>query len=200
MLVYTKLQKEVEVNILKYHLNPHFLYNFLNNLYSMALSKSEKTPDTILMFSHVMQYINISSVKQFVTINNEISIIKKLIKIFLIKFSEEVDIKLNLEKNISQTVIEPMILIPLVYNSLIFSDIRENHGFISIKSAVKDNIITFEVRFSHSLITESKCFDYNAEIILENIQKRLSLKYGNKANIIVHNEDYLTVYVLNIQK
>lgn len=200
MLVNTKLQKEVEVNILKYHLNPHFLYNFLNNLYSMALSKSEKTPDTILMFSEVMKYINISSAKQFVTINNEISIIKKIIKIFLIKFSKEVDIKLIFEKNASHMEIEPMILIPLVYNSLIFSDIRENHGFISVKSSVKDNIIIFEVRFSHSLNTESKCFDYNAEIILENIQKRLSLKYGDKANIIVQKDDYFTVYVLNIQK
>jgi two-component system LytT family sensor kinase len=200
MLVNTKLQKEVEVNILKYHLNPHFLYNFLNNLYSMALSKSEKTPDTILMFSQVLQYINISSAKQFVSLNNEISIIKKIIKIFLIKFSKEINIELNIEKNISQTVIEPMILIPLVYNSLIFSDIRENHGFISIKSDEKDNIITFEVRFSHSLNTESNCFDYNADEILKNIQKRLSLKYGNKANIFIQNEDYLTVYVLNIQK
>jgi two-component system LytT family sensor kinase len=200
MLVDTKLRKEVEINILKYHLNPHFLYNFLNNLYSLALSKSEKTPDTILMFSEVIQYINISSTKRFVTINNEISIIKKIIKIFFIKFSEEVDLILDIEKNTFHEEIEPMILIPLVYNSLIFSDIREKHGFISVKSSTKENIITFEVQFSHSLKIESKCFDYNAEIILENIQKRLSLKYGNKANIFVQDNDYLTVYVLNIYK
>lgn len=200
MLIDNNLQKEIEVNIIKYHLNPHFLYNFLNNLYSLALSNSEKTPETILIFAEVIRYINTSSSKRKVSIGNEINIIKKIINIFLIKFSKEVDIKLNLEKNANHIEIEPMILIPLVYNALIFSDITENQGFININTSLDTNKFSFKVQFSH-LFNEVSCnFDYNADITLENIQKILSLKYGNKASIFVHNKDYITEYVLNIYK
>jgi two-component system LytT family sensor kinase len=200
MLIDNNLQKELEVNIIKYHMNPHFLNNFLNNLYSLALSKSDKTPETILLFSEVIRYINISSTMQKVSIENEINIIKKIINLFLIKFSKEVDIKINFEKKSIITEIEPMILIPLVYNALIFSDITETQGFININTSYDNNKFIFQIQFSHFFNEVSSNFDYNADITLENIKKILSLKYGNKANIFVHNKDYITNYVLNIYK
>lgn len=200
MLIDNNLQKELEINIIKYHLNPHFLYNFLNNIYSLALSNSEKTPETILIFSEVIRYINTSSLKQKVNIENEINIIKKIIKIYLIKFSKDVDIKLHFDQNDSQTEIEPMILIPLVYNALIFSDINETQGFININTSTETDKFSFQVQFSHLFNEVTISFDYNADITLENIQKILTLKYGNKASIFIHNKDYITDYVLNIYK
>lgn len=198
MLINNNLQKEIEANIIKYHMNPHFLHNFLNNLYSLALLKSEKTPETILLFAEIIKYINSSSAKKKVNVENEINTIKKILKIFSIKFSKEVDIKLNIEKNTHFTEIAPMILIPLIYNALIFSDISENQGFININISQFDMKFSFQITFSHLFIEISNNFDYNADITLENIQKILSLKYGNKASIFIHNKDYITEYVLNI--
>ncbi len=200
MLTETNLKKDIELNILKYHLNPHFLYNYLNNLYSLALSKPDKTPEMILLFSEVMRYINISPTKTYVLLKDEIKIIKNLISLFKVKFSKAVDIVIDIENNNPIFEIEPMLLIPLVYGALIFSDIREDAGFIKIVITNIENKFCFSTQYSHSKNVEFISFDFNSTLILENIKKRLSLKYGNNANILYDKKEYLSAYIITIIK
>lgn len=194
-----KLQKEIEIDIIKFHLNSHFLFNFLNNLYALALEKSDIIPETILTFSDILKYINSSARKNSVKINEEILCIEKLISIFSLKFSTKVNILTDFDSRTFSLEIEPMILIPLVYNSLYFSNVSENYGFINYKLIKKDNFIYFDVEFTHDIIFKSKNFDYNADDILKNLQNRLSLKFGENSSINVERNPLKTEYHLSIK-
>lgn len=196
----TKLKKEIELNILKYHLNPHFLYNYLNNLYSLSLSKSDKTPEMILLFSEVIRYINLSPTKPYVLLKEEIKIIKKLITLFKVKFSKAVDITINIDNPKTAYEIEPMLLLPLVYNALIFSNVREDEGFILINIINTENKFSFNIKYSHSKEPEQVSFDFDSTLIFENIKKRLFLKYENKANIYHEEQEYLSEFMIIITK
>jgi LytS/YehU family sensor histidine kinase len=196
----TKLKKEIELNILKYHLNPHFLYNYLNNLYSLSLSKSDKTPEMILLFSEVIRYINLSPTKPYVLLKEEIKIIKKLITLFKVKFSKAVDITIDIDNPKTAYEIEPMLLLPLVYNALIFSNVREDEGFILINITNTENKFSFNIQFSHSKEPEQVSFDFDSTLIFENIKKRLFLKYKNKANIYHEEQEYLSEFTIIITK
>jgi len=107
---------------------------------------------------------------------------------------------IDIENNNPIFEIEPMLLIPLVYGALIFSDIREDAGFIKIVITNIENKFCFSTQYSHSKNVEFISFDFNSTLILENIKKRLSLKYGNNANILYDKKEYLSAYIITIIK
>ncbi|EKD25909.1 MAG: hypothetical protein ACD_79C01445G0001, partial [uncultured bacterium] len=115
-----ELQKEkieTELNALKGQINPHFLFNSLNVLYSLALKHSKESPDAIIKLSDILRYVIYGSNKDYVSLNEEIKLINDYLGLqkFRIDSNSKVDFKYDIKDN--NLKIAPMLLLPLVENS-----------------------------------------------------------------------------------
>ncbi len=182
--------KEQELNYLKMQIHPHFLFNTLNTLYGFALKKSEDTPEMILKLSNLLDYLLYQSDKPLVSLQEEINHINDYIALEKMRFSDVLDIALNIEK-IKETIqIAPMILIPFVENSFKHGQIIDQKLSIYICLKCINDEIHFTIKNS---IHPSDKEDKNG-IGLTNIKKRLSLVYGGNHELkISKNNNHHTV-------
>ncbi|MCK5702992.1 MAG: histidine kinase, partial [Cyclobacteriaceae bacterium] len=106
-----------ELKFLRSQINPHFLFNALNNIYSLSLIKSEKTPDVILKLSDMLRYIIYDCNGDRVPLGKEINYIKNYIDLQKLKDDQMTNIEVNFEDTDLKCMIAPMILIPFIENS-----------------------------------------------------------------------------------
>ena len=123
---YYKEQKEVanllekkktnELDALKNQLNPHFLFNTLNNLYVLALKKSDKTPEVIAKLSEILDYILYRCKNAFVPLKNEINLLHNYIALEKVRYNKRVDVTFNesIENNVQ---IAPLLLLTFLENA-----------------------------------------------------------------------------------
>ncbi|HEV3250841.1 MAG TPA: sensor histidine kinase [Puia sp.] len=114
-----KLQKDnalLELKYLRSQLNPHFLFNTLNSIYSLSLQKSDKAPEVVVKLADIMRYLIYECNEPKISLEKEINFIRDYIKIEEIRH-RTVDIKFTVEGNISEVMIEPFLLMPFIENS-----------------------------------------------------------------------------------
>ena len=105
---------EAELRFLKVQLNPHFLFNTLNNLYYLASEKSDKAPQAILQLSEILDYVLNSSKAVFVPLEKELKQVDNYIALELLRYEDRVQIDKKIEGNIADHQIGPMMLITLI--------------------------------------------------------------------------------------
>lgn len=184
-----------ELKFLRSQINPHFLFNTLNNLYSLATLKSEKTPSIILQLANMLRYnLYEANEKEKVSIQKEIAYIKDYINLFQLK-DEKISKQIHFEYSLSHEAdIAPMLLIPFVENAFKHSKFEEDEkGFIRIKLVVEKQKILFEV--INTLPSGSFEKDETGGIGIENVRKRLQLIYPEK-NTLQIKEDLETFHIL----
>jgi sensor histidine kinase YesM len=126
---YQKLMREkveAELKFLKTQLNPHFLFNTLNNLYYLSTEKSERTPQAILALSEILDYVLHSARKISVPLRSELKQVENYISLELLRYDDRVKIKKSFSGDIDNHQIGPMILITLIENSF-------KHGVMPLK-------------------------------------------------------------------
>jgi sensor histidine kinase YesM len=119
-LRYNKVEREkleAELNTLKAQINPHFLFNSLNNIYSLSLVNSEKTPQLILKLSDLMRYVLYESRENFVPLKKEIEFAKNFIELQRIRLNGQVDIRVMLEGDANNKLVTPLIFEPFIDNA-----------------------------------------------------------------------------------
>jgi two-component system, LytTR family, sensor kinase len=104
---------EAELKTLKAQLNPHFLFNSLNNIYSLALMKSDKVPDLILTLAELMRHIIYESKGKYISLEKEVEFVNNFIAMQKIRTSENVQIKYDLKGNVPSAKIAPLLFEPL---------------------------------------------------------------------------------------
>ena len=173
-----KILLENELKYLRSQIQPHFFFNTLNNLYSLAIDKSEKTPDIILKLSDLMKYFLYETGKKFQELNKEVMHIKNYIEIEKLRYNENLKINFKIEGEIKKVRIIPLLLIPLVENAFKHG-VRNciGHSYIHIDLIVDKNSIYFAVENSMSK-PNTKLKEQIGGIGLSNIKKRLDLNYG----------------------
>lgn len=167
---------QTELKLLKFQINPHFLFNTLNNIYTLSVINSDKTQQSISNLSTMLRYVLYDCEQPFVSIQQEVSYIENYIKLFSLKSIEPFPI--TMEKNINNTSakIAPMLLIPFVENALKHSYIeKKGSAFIHIKINVDGAIIHFEIVNTKPNHVINK--DSVGGIGLENVKKRLAILY-----------------------
>ncbi len=117
LLIKTKL-KEVELQSLKSQFHPHFLFNTLNNLYSLSLKKSDETPEMILKLSELLDYSLHGSEKKKVTLAEEIAFLENYIDLALMRFSNGLEISFKKTIESPEYQMSPLLLIPFVENAI----------------------------------------------------------------------------------
>jgi hypothetical protein len=171
----SKQQLLAEVNNLKSQIAPHFLFNTLNNLYGLAVEKSDRLPDLMLRLSNLLRHSLYETQKPFVPINEEIKVLKSYIQLESIRL--ENDLKLSFDNTVpadSKFEIAPLILIVFIENAFKHSRlVRTEPVNISIIASLNGNIFDFSVSNNYNLQEDA----LPKGIGLINVKRRLDVLY-----------------------
>lgn len=190
-----KLEKvNTEINYLRAQINPHFLFNTLNNLYGLALEKSERTPEVILKLSKIMDYMLFELDGTKVPLEKDVENLENYIELERIRQGNNARIAFNKTGIIDNQMIEPLLLLPLVENAFKHGVNKMIEGaYLEIKLDVSGNKIRFEVTNNYrQSISEQQM---HASVGLANLRRRLELFYPNEYSLSI-NDDSVNYHVL----
>lgn len=183
------LNRETELKYLKNQINPHFLFNSLNNLYSLSLKGSDKTPEVILKLSEILRYLLYESASDKVSLDKEIQYLKNFIEIESLRFGARANIVFEEVGDFEDVKIEPMLLIPFVENAFKHGLGKKiDAGFIHVRAELTDDWFFFSVR-NNVLESKEVLLVSDGGIGNENVRKRLNLLYPQKYELNQTNSD-----------
>ncbi|MEM7575684.1 MAG: histidine kinase [Bacteroidota bacterium] len=181
--------QESELQFLKSQINPHFLFNNLNNLYSYALEQSPKTPDIILELSAVLRYMLYDCRSDYVLLDKEIEQLKNFTQLNQLQIEDRGTINFSVPKNSSDYQIAPLILIVFIENAFKHSQSSQSDSIlIDVKLDLKPS---GRLHFSciNSFQTATNQADLPGGIGLENVKKRLDLLYPQAHELSIKQSD-----------
>ncbi len=175
----TAKQLQTELALLKAQINPHFLFNTLNNLYAMALRQEDPaTAQGIAKLSHLMRYVIYESDVERIELSREVEQIRSFIELQKLRFSEEDEVRIDFETNgdLEKPAIAPMLLLPFVENAFKHGIRLSSPSHVSLKLAINDGKIRFAVENSvHGPVEPTA--DSDSALGLRNVKRRLELLY-----------------------
>ncbi|MDB5020038.1 MAG: histidine kinase [Pedobacter sp.] len=183
-----------EVKFLRAQVNPHFLFNILNNLYALTLKKSELAPEVVLKLSEMMEYMLYDTTGEKVLLEKEVSYLKNYIELERLRFSGEVTIELIVNADLDRHLIAPFLLLPLVENAFKHGLSKQTkHSWLRIHITLEQSTLTavFENTKPSSATNAAK-----GGIGLDNLRKRLQLLYPNKHHLEL--EDRKDTYIAKL--
>ncbi len=180
-----KLQKDMELNYLKEQVNPHFLFNSLNSIYSLSRQQSSETPDVVMQLSELMRYQLESSKKETVLLKEELEFIENYLLLEEKRLSKRCTIEFLIEGELSNYKIAPMLLIPFVENAIKHGAQATNEqSTIDVNISIKNSKLHVHVVNSkHNTVAKST----RTGMGLENVKRRLNLLYSN-AHVLEIND------------
>ncbi len=182
--------QEAQLQFLKAQINPHFLFNTLNNIYALAITRSTQTSAMILKLSDLLRYVIYESKKQEVLLSGEIEQIQQYIELFQMKSESPLQVNFTVEGTINNVFIEPMILIPLVENCFKHCDFDSNpNAFVEIRLKMDTQQLTFSTQNSKNNANQQK--DKTGGVGLDNIRKRLELNRPGQHTLTIDQEAQL---------
>jgi LytS/YehU family sensor histidine kinase len=169
-------KQDAELNYLKSQTNPHFLFNTLNNIYSLARDKSDLAPESILRLSGILRFMLYETGGEYITIEQELKIINDYIALEKLRYDDSLQINFKFEIDDLKQPFPPLLLIPLVENAFKHgvSETR-NHPFIDIYLSSDKKQLEFIVK--NSLEESSGERPVKENIGLSNIRRQLELLY-----------------------
>ncbi|MCW3128387.1 MAG: histidine kinase [Bacteroidetes bacterium] len=172
-----KEQISTELQLLKSQIHPHFLFNTLNNLYTLILQRSDKAADALMRLSDLLRYLLYECEQSKVRLRKEMDALRSFIALHQLKYEKPVHVILT-EQNVDDNVmIEPMLLIPLIENAFKYSDIGINEGaYIKLEVIVSERHINIEI--SNTTERQQPPANDIGGIGLRNVRRRLELSYG----------------------
>jgi len=191
-----------ELQVLKAQLNPHFLFNTFNNLYVLALQKSDKTPVVISKMSDLFHYILYECNADEVPVSKEIKLLEDYIQLEELRYSDRLTFKFHKEIDNPDCLIPPMLLYTFVENCFKHG-CSPDPGSSWIKLYIKVHQDNFEFEASNS-IPKSPNQNLNYEggegVGLANIRRRLELIYPKNHELLIKKENLSFIVRLRIQK
>ncbi len=176
---------QMELDFLKSQINPHFVFNVLNNLFGTARKNNDdETANGIAQLSGLMRYMIYETNENEVLLEKEVDYLRTYIKLQEKRFAPEDDIQISFEVNgpLSKLKIAPMVLIPFVENAFKYGISLEQSSFIHIRLNSTEGNIVFEVHNSINLLSKSQS---GSGLGLKNTRKRLDLIYGNRFELAI---------------
>jgi len=187
-ITHKNINLQNELKLLKSQINPHFLFNALNNIYALSALDTERTQQSISYLSDMLRYVIYDCEQNFVPLEKEIAYIENYLKLFALKSSKPYPITLDFQIKNHQAKIAPMLLIPFVENALKHGNIENrSSSFISISIQDNTDFICFEIENSIPKTPINK--DTVGGIGLENVKKRLKLLYPDQHDLTIKQSD-----------
>ncbi|MBD3638364.1 MAG: histidine kinase [Crocinitomicaceae bacterium] len=176
-----------ETKALKAQINPHFLFNSMNNIYSLSQMKSDKTGDAILQLAEIMRYVTYESDKDKVNLQEELKQIDNFIQLQFLKVEDHDNISYHIPDCPSHLKIAPMLLLPFIENSFKHSHFEDQaKGWINIDIQIEGSY--FIMKLSNSAKLQDSKKDTTGGVGMENVKKRLSLIYPKKHKLEIRQD------------
>lgn len=200
-----KLQKEkleLELNALKAQIHPHFLFNTLNNLYSLTLKNSEKASEVVLKLSDIMRYVLYQANEQQVDLKKEIDFAENYVDLQRIRYQDKYKISFEVTGQIGDQKVAPLLFIDFIENAFKHGlERRFNDGFVAVKFQVEQKHIALNVTNSKGQNDEDQLSENSKRkgIGLQNVQRRLDLIYGASHQLKISETEEIFEINLSIQ-
>jgi two-component system, LytTR family, sensor kinase len=180
-------KQRAELNYLKSQTNPHFLFNTLNNIYSLARDKSDLAPESILRLSKILRFMLYEAGGPYIAIEQELKIISDYIALEKLRYDDSLRIQFSNDIEDMKQALPPLLLIPLVENAFKHgaSETR-NLPFVDIHLSVNKRQLVFHVKNSTEEFHEKGNVKEN--IGLSNLRRQLELLYTDYNLSVQHNE------------
>lgn len=180
-----------ELQLLKAQVHPHFLFNTLNNIYSFALTQSPQTPGMILRLSSLLSYMLYECKSDEVLLEKEIDVMKDYIELEKARYGDKIEISLNIEGDIKDKYIAPLLLLPFLENAFKHGTSEQlEKPWLSMDLVVKQ--FNLQCKIANS---KNNHVPLNTSGIgIENVQKRLQFIYPGKHDLKTADEgDFFVV-------
>jgi LytS/YehU family sensor histidine kinase len=179
-----------ELALLRSQINPHFLFNTLNNIYSLVYKKSEDAPEAVMKMSSIMRYMLYDATTDKVLLEKEIEYLKSFIELEKLRIRHKDFVELNISGNVEGRTIAPMLLIPFVENAFKHGTRTVTTPGIRINLSIGEHQIMFDVS-NHVRKQGTINKDKIGGIGLTNIRRRLNLLYPGKHQLEISTTDDL---------
>lgn len=185
-----------ELRFLKAQINPHFLFNTLNNLYYLAETQAPNTSEVVARLSQMMRYMLHDCNHSFVSLKKEMEYMENYISLEKLRLNDEIPINYKVSGDIANTKIAPLILITFLENAFKHGVSNTRKGsWIDINLDVHDGMLIFDIK--NSLVNEiNKTVNEKSGIGLANVKRRLDLAYPDAYELeISDHEDVHSVHL-----
>lgn len=172
-----KSRLEAETNFLRAQINPHFLFNTLNNLYTLALLKSDKAPEGIMKLSQLMRFMLYDTEQKLIPLEKEIQYLQDFIDLEMLRFEDDREVRFEVQPGLEKIQVAPLLLVPLVENCFKYSDLaHSNSAFIHLRLLLDETgQLCFRAR--NSVDPKRKVSTRHGGIGLSNLKQRLQMLY-----------------------
>ena len=174
-----------EISFLKAQINPHFLFNTLNSIYSLSLQKSDDAPQAIVKLSGMMRYVLNETKDNYVALDKELNYVRDYVELQKLRIEKKVKFKFEIIRNGTEQKIAPLILIPFIENAFKYGVNSEDNSSIEIR-------INVDGKKLQMLVQNNKVRNMFAENLsnnlgIENTRKRLELLYPGKYKLDIND-------------
>ncbi len=176
-----------ELSFLRSQVNPHFFFNTLNNIYSLAITGSQDTAPAVMKLSSIMRYILTETEANLVPLQNEIDFLRNFIDLQLVRLTDKVEVNFTAEGNTENKQVAPLLFIPFVENAFKYGVSTKERSAIKIKITSSADHILLDV--SNTLVKADNGIHETTGIGINNVKRRLQLLYPGKHNLTVKEED-----------
>ncbi len=186
-----------ELSFLKSQINPHFFFNTLNNIYSLAIVRSEKTAPAVMKLSSIMRYILTETTQNQVPLQNEVDFIHNYIELQQVRLTEKTIVQFDSSGEIENKMVAPLLFIPFIENAFKYGISTKQASTISISLSVINNTIDLKVK-NNIVLSENNMLE-NTGIGINNVKRRLELMYPGKYTLSNEAKDNFYYVHLVIQ-
>jgi two-component system, LytTR family, sensor kinase len=182
-----KERQASEIALLRSQINPHFLFNTLNNIYSLVYNKSDEAPEAVMKLSSIMRYMLYDSNTDLVAVNKEIEYLNSFIELQQLRITQKGFVEIKVNGSMENRTIVPMLLIPFVENAFKHGDKTHEPGiFIQLNLEADRLVFTVAnyIKLNNQVTTED-----NGGFGLENIKRRLGLLYPDKHELTINKSE-----------
>lgn len=179
---------KTELAFLRSQVSPHFMFNVLNNMVSLARKKSEQLEPSLIKLSSLLRYMLYETDEEKVLLEREVEYLQSYIDLQKQRFGSKVKVNLCIEEFDKSYLIEPMLLIPFVENAFKHGTGLLPNAEINIELKAKKNLLQFMVSNYYDSSTQ-EIKDKTSGIGLQNVRRRLNLLYGNEHALLITNKE-----------
>ncbi len=185
-----------ELSLLKSQVNPHFLFNSLNNIRMLVRKKSDRSEEAILKLSDMMRYMLHESVKDKVLIDKELSYVKDFVELQKLRIAEGILIEFEVNADDEKDEIAPMLLLPLIENAFKHGISYRKPSFVKVSIDVKNKVLTLHV--TNTIHTSHDLENEESGLGLSNLKRRLDILYPEKHVLDAYSSGNIFISSLTI--
>ncbi|WP_066627649.1 sensor histidine kinase [Labilibacter marinus] len=181
--------KEVQLQLLKEQIHPHFIFNMMNNLYALVNESTALSREVIVRLSELLEYMLYECNTERVELKNEIQFINNYIELERIRHDESFNVSFDFPEDKDEIKIAPLVLFPFVENAFKHGLKQADNDFINIELEITTSLIIFSVKNSvHSIINGIE-IKKSKGLGLKNVRERLELVYQNHQELQISSGD-----------